>query len=227
MKTLVYIIFGCLCLSGCATKVHLITQGYSEQERKQFVETLSQQGFNVREADIVMPNHFPSTVISFHPAHPKPTDIEKLKKFVAANELPQALEMQFGQKRHFYNQGNIGLYLRHPDINLNETLPLYVRSFNCGKQQATLFFSPDHKLELEYDVHRDGDYRLVFKRGFWAFDGSIVTANFEDLPPVRFIQSEAMRDTPMGPREALVYTPIKKDHTIKQLNCPYEVVFVN
>lgn len=204
-----------------------MTQGYSQAQHQAFVQQLSNQGFEVQEPNVTIPKHFPNTVISFHPAHQPSTDIDILKKFITVNQLPQALTMQFGQKRHFYTNGHIGLYLRHPTVQLNKTLPLYVRSFNCSRQQATLFFSPDNTLTLEYDIHRKGKYQLVTQQGFWAFDGKTVTVNFNAQAPAKFLQSNIIRNTPMGPQNALMYTPIKKDHVITQLNCPYEIVFMN
>jgi len=226
MKKLIALIL-LITLGGCATKVHLITQGYQEADIEKISQQLRDKGFDVERSSSAIPKNYPNSVLAMHPAHQSASDITTLQSFLADNAFEQAAELRFGQSRHYYNLGNIGLYLRHPDVNPNAVMPYYVESVGCKTGYATLAFQPNQSMLLETEVRIDNQLELHTEKGRWLFDGSLLTITLDNNEIAQFSQSKISRDTPHGPRPALLYSPTTKNHQNDALQCHFEVIFIN
>ena len=220
-------VFITLCLSGCATTVHLVTNGYSKQEVNQFEQQLINKGFDVEINNILIPKNYPHSVIAISPAHKPAQDLSLLKDFIHDNKLEQATELRFGQSRHYYHQGHIGLYLRHPEINPEDAMPPYLASVGCKTGYATIAFRPDHTVEFETEIHQDGQYRLQFKQGNWLYDGNTLAITLDTDEEAHFSRRDITRETSVGVKPALLFSPITKNHFYAPLNCHFEVVFMD
>lgn len=222
-----FILCLCLLISGCTTQVHLITQGFNEEQQADLERKIKLAGFKVKNASIAMPNHYPNTVIALNPAHSRTQDIPNLQQLVQQLQLDTAEILRFGANKHFYNNGHIGLYLRHPDTNLNTQMPPYIESANCASGYATLGFSANQTMHLETGIETNGEQALVTAHGHWSFDGSLLTISLPKQPQATFKKSQKTQETYLGARPSYVYTPQQQDHKTVALNCHFEVIFMN
>lgn len=225
MKKLIALIW-LVVLSGCATKVHLITQGYQEDDIARISHQLRAKGFNVERSTSSIPNSYPNSVIAMHPAHKPTLDMTTLQSFLIENTFDAAAELRFGQNRHYYNQGHVGLYLRHPDVNPNAVMPYYVESVGCKTGYATLAFQPDKTMLLETEIRIGNKLELHTEHGRWLFDGSLLTITLNNNQLAKFSQRKIIRDTALGPKLALLYSPTTNNHQNDALKCHFEVVFI-
>ena len=179
MKNLMLVIAVTL-LCGCATTIHLVTKGYSEQEISTFSKQLTDKGFDVEYSSIVIPKSYPSAVIAVN-----------------------------------------------PDINPDAAMPPYLASVGCKTGYTTLAFQADKTLLLETEVPFKGRYKLQFDKDVWSFDGSILTITMENNEAAQFSQRKIVRNTALGKKSGLLYTPTTTNHLTKPLKCAFEVIFVN
>jgi hypothetical protein len=226
MKKLIALIW-LITLSGCATKVHLITQGYQKDDIAKISQQLREKGFDVERSTSLMPNSYPSSVIAMHPAHQSALDMTTLQSFLTDNAFEVATELRFGQNSHYYNQGHVGLYLRHPNVNLNAVMPYYVESVGCKTGYATLAFQPDKTMLLETEVRINNKLELHTEYGRWLFDGSLLTITLNNNQMAQFSQRKISRETALGSKPALLYSPTTNNHQNDALKCHFEVVFIN
>jgi len=222
-----FIIIACLILSGCATQIHLVSQGFSDDQLTEIKDELSHVGFNVSLSSISIPTHYANTVIALNPAHSPQDDIDTLQRLLGQLTLEPAQISRFGADKHFYYHGHIGLYLRHPEIKLSHQMPPYVESVNCLSGYATLGFNTNQRMHLETGNNINGELMLTTKQGQWAFDSSELIVTPLQQPPASFIKHNIIRNTHVGPRPALLYSPQQKNHPIAALNCSFEVIFID
>ncbi len=217
----------CLFLTGCSSQVHLITQGYDNEQTAEISAKISKAGFTVVQSSIGIPSHYPNSVIALNPAHSVEQDIPNLQQLVHELGFNSAEVLRFGSDKHFYNNGHIGLYLRHPSINPNSLMPPYIESIQCPTGYATLGFGGNQKMHLETGKNVNGELELSTVHGHWAFNGNLLTLSLPQLNKARFIQTEVNRETHLGARPALLYTPQQANHSIAALNCSFEVILMN
>ena len=168
-----------LLLAGCSHTVHLITEGYSNVQPAELKIKIEQLDYIVSDEDSNIPNHYPNTLIASHPLQ-APSDISTLQNVLLDSGFSMAQRLNFGQNKHFYSQGHIGLYLRHPDINPAKKMPSYIESENCRSNYATLGFPSKNMFLLETEQHIDGQSTLSTKQGQWQFDGETLHLWFEE-----------------------------------------------
>lgn len=221
------ILLSFLVLNGCATNIHLTTHGYTNAKVVEITQLLKGHGFKVIKTDIAIPKSYPNNVIAMNPAHQKTTDIPLLQSLLAKSNIEPASEFRFGESRHYYSKGHLGLYLRHPDINPNAVMPPYLQSIGCPTGYATLAFQPNQLLLLETEVRQNGKLELHTEKGHWSFDGNLLIITLDSKQQAKFIQSNITRSTQFGEKPGLLYSPILNNHQNDALKCHFEIIFVN
>jgi len=222
-----FVLFFVMLLSGCANTVHLISQGYDHAQLSYISEQIQELGFSVEYSNVDVPAHYSSTTLALNPAHSSSDDIPKLQQMLHELGMTPAQELRFGANKHFFNNGHIGLYLRHPDISPSAIMPPYLESVNCPTGYATLAFAAKQRLYLETGVNVDGELQLITTPGHWFFNGATLSITLNQHPPALFSKSEVSRETALGQRPALLFTPTTLTHQAPALRCQFEVVFMN
>jgi len=222
-----FVIIALVLLNGCASTVHLISQGYNETQLSNISKQIQELGFNVEHSVVDVPAHYPNAVLALNPAHSVSDDIPKLQQMLHALDIAPAQELRFGSNKHFYNDGHIGLYLRHPDINPSAAMPPYLESVNCPTGYATLAFAAKQQLYLETGKNVKGELQLTTTLGRWFFNGEILSITLNQHAVAQFGKSEVTRETALGPRPALLFTPTTLKHQSPALKCQFEVVFMD
>ena len=237
LKTRLYSLFislFVLSLSGCSTtKLHLVSQGYSAQQVNQLKNELTNQGINVSISSITMPNEFPNSAIAMSPSYDDLTFIEKVQKVLRKQGFEEAVELKFAQGKHLYNINHLGLYLRNP-LNNTHQMPPYLRTQYCKNADSTLMFTPNGKFVLEYDgATYEEPLQKVY--GDYIFDGRTLRLvslehsnnNQHNIQSQQFTLRKESRSTPSGDKPADVFKPENKNHSLKQLNCDFLIIYMN
>lgn len=222
-----YFLVFCLLINGCTTQVHLITQGYTSIQTANITDKINNSGFSVANSTINIPSHYPSSVLALNPAHTAHQDIPKLQQILNELGYNTAEVLRFGTNKHFYNNGHIGLYLRHPSINPNSLMPPYIESVQCSSGYATLGFNANQKMHLETGKNINGELELFIQHGQWSFNGTLLSITLPGQPLATFRKTDVTRDTALGFRPALLYAPQQNNHIISALNCNFEVIFMD
>ena len=212
-------------LGGCSNKLHLVTEGYSQADIERLQHALRRQGLAVEQADIMIPGKYPNGVISMPPNFSSPEVITTIQQVLAAQGYQAAEEFKFGRGNHHYLD-DIGLYLRHPDIEPSLAMPPYLESHLCGQGFVSLTFQDSGHFLLESEQPVGDDFQLSRHRGQWRFDGKQLRLAPEGGATVRFEKYIGSEETPVGPRQAEYYRPTGHSE-LPELSCTFSLVHMD
>ena len=212
-------------LGGCSNKIHLFTAGYPPADVDKLRQALEQQGFDVEQAGIIVPPEYPNGVISMPPNFPSPALIADIQQVLAAQGYHAAQEFKFGQGNHHY-LADIGLYLRHPDVDPALAMPPYLEGNGCQKESVSLTLQESGRFLVESEQRVGDNYRLARHQGQWQFDGRQLRLAPNGADALIFEKYWGVEDTPVGQRQAEYYRPtgISK---LPELNCTFSIVHMD
>lgn len=216
-----------LLLSGCQSfTIHITANGIPPEQLEKLKSELLTVADEVKETELNIPKEFPNTVIASNPGYFNYGKIAAIQDMLWNNELGVATELKFAQGLHFYNNGHIGLYLRHPDLQDIPLMPPYLRTQYCEFADATIQFYKTGKFELEYENPEDVTGVMLTQQGNWLYDGSRLSLTSENGVEVQsFILSQENKETQWGPRPADVFTPMQ-DTSFAPLKCEFLIIYV-
>ena len=159
-------------LASCVTtRVHLFTEGMSEEEVASLEQLLGDQGFEVVKNSLPIPEGMISPSIVYSPLHRNLQDVEQLRELLAENEVYVDLE-PVSRSNHFYTGENVGLYPTEFVSGRKRQLTLMGKELfgECPEVDATLnlkpnltfaaqFFTWDENTQSEVIVSQEGSWR--------------------------------------------------------------------
>ena len=215
-----------LILSACSTKVHLITEGYSDEKVNSLQQQLIEKGYQVNVQNIAIPAEFPNSVIAINPSYQNFATINELSTLLDLLSFAPAVERRFGQGRHFYTSNNIGMYLRSPNINPDDSMPPYLRTQYCKKGDANLEFNTNGEFTLETEQYVNDDYALEYNKGKWWLTNRVLTLTLNNGESARFIKTQQQVETHQGMKTADVFIPKKENAELKELSCKFLIIYM-
>jgi hypothetical protein len=215
-----------LFLASCSkTHLHIVNQGYSNEQINVLTKRLSKLDVKVVQSNISIPKAFPTSTITTNPNF---TDIELLKRIesiVFASGIDNPAHLTFAQGKHFYSINHLGLYLRN-EKNIKPVMPAYLRTQFCEFSDATIMFSSDGKFILEYENSAYED-ELAVANGRYTFDGINLQLAIKDEIAQSYVLKREMKNTHLGKRPADIYKPQRLFPDLKALNCEFLIIFMD
>lgn len=224
-----YIVFFML-LSACSqTKIHLVTYGYSEQERQQIVKQFEQQELEIVLSDARVPHEFPLVSLAMNPSFYDYSIIAEIDKVLESLNMTREQEYRFAQGQHFYSKRNLGLYIKNPDVQAYP-MPPFLRTQYCQTIDATMEFQPNGEFVLEYEIKGsdEGGYLadLLYQKGHYLFDGVTLTLFSENFPKIQYRLEKEQRETYAGKKPADVFYPKGDIATWPLASCEMLIIYM-
>ena len=215
-----------LLILGCQNPtVHVVQKGYSDTNIAKLISEIELLGFNVKKSDINIPSDFSDSSIAMNPSFTDFTLLQKLNRVLTTLGYSSATEYRFAEGQHFYNKGNLGLYLREPSISPEPNVPPYLRTQFCKYADGTLQLSKQGVFKLEYENPVARDDLLVFS-GTWSFNANQLTLNSKEYDNQIFTMNKEKKSTHMGLKLADVFKPENKNHAFMPFNCEYLIIYM-
>lgn len=224
-------LFVILCvLSGCqSTQLHVITDGYTQQEFEAIEASLKQalkdHDIDIIKSEVRMPTTFPNSSIALNPAANYQTIITQLDNWLVSNGHKQSQEFRFNQGNHYYSKDHLGLYLRKQGTQSNIDLPPYLRTQYCQIADGTLALNKHGVAVLEYEINNDHSDDLIRYQGTWSFHHNLLTVKINSLSQT-FLLFKETKDTHLGPRQADVFKPQKQLTMPHIFNCEFLIIYM-
>lgn len=213
-------------LTGCAkTQLHLINQGYTNEQLDKLTATLKSQGVNVTMSQVPIPSEFPDSALALNPSFSNIEFINTIQQSLAAHNFSTATLLRFVQGQHFYNTDHAGLYLRNPN-NTEILMPPYLRTQFCQDADATIMFKKNGEFIVEYEGSSD-ENELNKIKGRYDFDGKNLSVKPENFIAQHFVLFKETRSTPFGDKSADVFKAQNKSHSLQPLKCDFLIIYMN
>ncbi|MDP2561095.1 hypothetical protein [Psychrobium sp. 1_MG-2023] len=213
-----------LFISGCSQRVHLISQGYTPEQLSPIVTALEELDLEVKHSDIPLPTNFSDNTIISHPSLATSNQLANIQELLHSLELSPVQLLHFASNhKHYYTQGNIGLYLRHPEHKSRPQPPLYVMSQYCSSGNATLGMQPNGQFLLEVEVY--GEKKSIHaSSGQWVFDGENLVLTHSQNQVAHFKMQQKTVSTYLGPRRSKVFIPQENHNLPPAFNCEFIII---
>jgi hypothetical protein len=147
LLTLVLMLF----VSCTSTRVHLFTDGMSDDELLRIESVLAGGGFEVVRNSLPIPEGIRSPTIVYSPDHRQLRKVEDLRELLASHDLFLNLE-PISRSNHFYTAENVGLYPNAYVEGAARSLPLVgIEMFGeCPDVDAFLLLRGDLTFLVEF-----------------------------------------------------------------------------